>query len=103
MAGLLNTNGRAAAHESVIPLESSTLAFQALPDFLKTVENVRQVNPELTLRGIVQGRHVPIVEDAQDERYALRALLEVWEHRVEEAENGAREIELALDRRRNVA
>ncbi|HEX9420400.1 MAG TPA: hypothetical protein VGA81_15195, partial [Methylomirabilota bacterium] len=47
-----------------------------------------------------QGRHVPIVEDEQDERYALRALLEVWEHRVEEAENGARGIELALDRRR---
>ena len=47
-----------------------------------------------------QGRHVLIVEDEQDERYALRALLEVWEHRVEEAENGARGIELALDRRR---
>jgi len=46
-----------------------------------------------------QGRHVLIVEDEQDERYALRALLEVWEHRVEEAENGARGIELALDRR----
>jgi CheY-like chemotaxis protein len=45
------------------------------------------------------GRHVLIVEDEQDERYALRALLELWEHRVEEAENGAREIELALDRR----
>jgi CheY-like chemotaxis protein len=43
-----------------------------------------------------QGRHV---EDEQDERYALRALLEVWEHRVEEAENGARAIEMALDRR----
>ena len=99
MAGLLNTNGRAAAHEFVIPLESSPLAFQALPDLLKTVENVRKVNPELTLRGIFQGRHVPIVEDEQEERYALRALLEVWEHRVEEAENGARGIELALDRR----
>ena len=46
-----------------------------------------------------QGRHVLIVEDEQDERDALRALLEVWAHRVEEAENGAREIELALDRR----
>ncbi len=102
MAGLLNTNGRAAAHEFVIPLESSPLAFQALPDFRKTVENVGQVNPALTLRGIFQGRHVPIVEDEQAERYALRALLEVWAHRVEEAENGAREIERALDRR-NVA
>ena len=46
-----------------------------------------------------QGRHVLTVEDEQDERYALRALREVWEHRVEEAGNGAREIELALDRR----
>ena len=46
-----------------------------------------------------QGRHVLIVEDEQDERYALRALLEVWEHRVEEAENGARGIELARARR----
>ena len=45
-----------------------------------------------------QGRHVLIVENEQDERYALRALLEVWDHRVEEAENGARAIELALDR-----
>ena len=42
-----------------------------------------------------QGRHVLIVEDEQDERYALRPLLEVWEHRVEEA----RGIQLALDRR----
>ena len=40
-----------------------------------------------------QGRHV------EDERYALRALLEVREHRVGEAENGALGIELALDRR----
>jgi hypothetical protein len=94
MAGLVNTNGRAAAHELVFPLESSTLAFQTLPD-----ESVRQVNPELTLRGISQGRHVPIVEDEQDERDALRALLEVREQRVEDAENGARGIELALDRR----
>ena len=46
-----------------------------------------------------QGRHVLIVEDEQAERDALRALLKVWEHRVEEAENGARGIELALDRR----
>jgi len=42
MAGLLNTNGRAAAHAYVIPLESSPLAFQALRDFRKTVENVRK-------------------------------------------------------------
>ena len=68
MAGLWNTNGRAAVHE-------------------------------LTLRGIFQGRHLLTVEGEQDGRYALRALLEVWEHRVEEAGNGAREIERALDRR----
>ena len=43
--------------------------------------------------------HVLIVEDEQDERYALRALLESVRHRVEEAENGAGRIELALDRR----
>src|SRR5882724_3468186 len=41
---------------------------------------------------------LPFHGSGQDERYALRALLEVWEHRVEEAENGARGIELALDR-----
>jgi CheY-like chemotaxis protein len=41
-----------------------------------------------------QGRHVLIVEDELAERDALRALLKVWEHRVEEAENGA----MALDR-----
>jgi len=46
-----------------------------------------------------QGRHVLIVEDEQAERDALRALLKVWEHHVEEAENGARGIQLALDRR----
>ena len=46
-----------------------------------------------------QGRHVLIVEDEQDERYALRALLEVWEHRVEEVEDGARETQRVLDRR----
>ena len=60
---------------------------------------MRQVSPELTLRGVFQGRHVPIVEDEQDERSALRALLEVREQRVEEAKNGARGIELPLDRR----
>src|SRR6266852_9956001 len=45
-----------------------------------------------------QGRHVLTVEDEQDERYGLRALPGVWGHRVEETENGARGIELALDR-----
>ena len=44
-------------------------------------------------------RHVLIVEDEPAEREALRALLKVWEHRVEEAENGAPEITMAVDRR----
>ena len=42
---------------------------------------------------------IPIVEDEQGERYALRALLDVYESRVEEAENGAWEIGPALDPR----
>jgi chromosome partitioning protein len=55
---LLNTNGLAAADEVVVPLESSTLAYQALPEFLRTVEDIqREVNPSLTLRGIVLTKH----------------------------------------------
>ena len=42
------------------------------------------------------GIMIPL-EDEQGERYALRALLDVYEDRVEEAENGAREIGPALD------
>jgi len=50
-----------------------------------------------------QGRHVLTVEDEQDERYALRALLEVWGHRVEEAENGVRGSSCRSTATRNVA
>jgi hypothetical protein len=38
---LLNTNGPAAAHEVIVPPESSSIALQALPVFLKTVEDER--------------------------------------------------------------
>jgi chromosome partitioning protein len=45
---LLNTNGLAAADEVLVPLESSSIALQALPEFLKTVEDIqREVNPGL--------------------------------------------------------
>jgi chromosome partitioning protein len=55
---LLNTNGLAAAQEVLIPLESSTMALQALPEFLRTVENVqREVNPELTVGRIFLTKH----------------------------------------------
>jgi chromosome partitioning protein len=57
---LLNTNGLAAAHEVIIPLESSSLALQALPEFLKTIEDVRrEVNPELTVSRIFLTKHQP--------------------------------------------
>lgn len=57
---LLNTNGLAAAHDLIIPLESSTLAVQALPEFLRTVEDVRrELNPELLLCGIFITKHQP--------------------------------------------
>ena len=55
---LLNTNGLAAAHEVIVPVESSTLATQALPEFLKTIEDVRrEVNPELSIRGFFVTKH----------------------------------------------
>jgi hypothetical protein len=71
MAELWNTDSGAAAHGVVMPLEITPLAFQALADYLETVAKAR-----------------PIVEDEQDEGSALRALLDVYEDRVEEAENG---------------
>jgi len=82
MAELRNTDSGAAAHGIMIPLEITPLAFQALADHLETV-----------------AKDPPIVEDEQGERSALRALLDVYEDRVEEAENGAREIGPALDPR----
>ena len=55
---LLNTNGLAAADEVLIPLQSSTLALQALPDFLRTVDAVRrETNPKLHVARIVLTMH----------------------------------------------
>jgi chromosome partitioning protein len=50
---VLNTNGLAAADEVIIPLESSILALEALPQFERTVAEVqREINPALIFRGI---------------------------------------------------
>ena len=46
-----------------------------------------------------QGRQVPFVEDEAAERDALRALLKVWEQRVEGEESVAWRITMTLDRR----
>jgi chromosome partitioning protein len=55
---LLNTNGLAAADTVIIPLESSSVALQALREFLGTVaEVVQEVNPRLTIRGIFLTKH----------------------------------------------
>jgi len=57
---LLNTNGLAAADELIVPVQSSSLAAQALPEFMRTVEAVqREVNPSLVLRGIFVTMHQP--------------------------------------------
>jgi len=55
---LLNTNGLAAADELIVPVQSSSLAAQALPEFMKTVADIqREVNPGLVLRGIFLTMH----------------------------------------------
>ena len=41
-------------------------------------------------------RRVLVIEDNPDSRYALRALLELWGHQVEVAEDGPRGFEMAL-------
>jgi CheY-like chemotaxis protein len=48
-------------------------------------------------------RHVLIVEDNHDAREGLRLLLESWGHRVEEAADGERGVEQALESRPDVA
>jgi len=64
---LLNTNGLAAAHEVLIPLESSTLALQALPEFLRTVEGVKaEINPGLEIGRIVLTKHQAHTGHSQD-------------------------------------
>lgn len=70
---LLNTNGLAAAHEVLIPLESSPLALQALPEFLKTVEDIRREgNPELLVGRIFVTKHRAHTGHSHD---VLRAVL----------------------------
>jgi chromosome partitioning protein len=55
---LLNTNGLAAADEVIVPLESSSIALQALPEFLKTVEDIqREINPALHIGRIFITKH----------------------------------------------
>jgi chromosome partitioning protein len=71
---LLNTNGLAAAHEVVIPLQSSILALQALPEFLKTVAIIqKEINPDLRIARIALTMHQPHTRHSQD---VLRAVLE---------------------------
>jgi signal transduction histidine kinase/ActR/RegA family two-component response regulator len=50
--------------------------------------------PTAARTGAERARHVLIVEDNADVREVLRLLLEAWGHRVEEAETGARGLEI---------
>ncbi|NTX05640.1 response regulator [Myxococcus sp. CA040A] len=49
------------------------------------------------------GRHILLVEDNPDARQAMRELLELWGHQVEEAPDGLRGVELAVQRRPELA
>lgn len=80
---LLNTNGLAAADEVLIPLESSSIALQALPEFLKTVDDVqKEVNPALTVGRIFITKHQAHTGHSQD---VLRAVLAQFPGKVSEA------------------
>ena len=71
---LLNTNGLAAADELIVPVQSSSLAAQALPEFMKTVEDIRrEVNPDLALRGIFLTMHQPSTAHSQAVLAAVQA------------------------------
>jgi len=48
-------------------------------------------------------RRVLIVEDNPDNRLALRTLLELWGYAVEEAQDGARAIQMFLEHRPEIA
>src|SRR5256886_16370097 len=56
------------------------------------------IEPSLAL-----ARRVLIVEDNPDNRLALRTLLELWGYVVEEAQDGARAIQMFLERRPEIA
>ncbi len=63
---LLNLNGLAAAQELIVPLQSSALAAEALPQFMRTVDDVRrELNPGLSLRGIFLTMHQPHTAHSQ--------------------------------------
>jgi chromosome partitioning protein len=69
---LLNTNGLAAADTVIIPLESSTVALQALREFLGTVAEVtRELNPRLTIGGIFLTKHQPHTTHSQEVHRAV--------------------------------
>ncbi len=71
---LLNTNGLAAADEVIVPVQSSSLAAQALPEFMKTLEDVRrELNPDLALRGIFLTMHQPATAHSQAVLAAMHA------------------------------
>lgn len=80
---LLNTNGLAAADEVLIPLESSSIALQALPEFLKTVEEIqREVNPRLVSGRIFITKHQAHTGHSQD---VLKAVLAQFPGKVSQA------------------
>ena len=80
---LLNTNGLTAAHEVFVPVESSTLATQALPDFLRTIEDIRrEANPDLRIAGFFITKHQPHTSHS---RSVLALLKEQFPDKVFEA------------------
>jgi CheY-like chemotaxis protein len=62
-----------------------------LPRISDTTATPRPVGPESLPP---PARHILIIEDNRDFRNALRMLLELWGHRVEEAANGGRGLEI---------
>lgn len=80
---LLNTNGLAAAYDVLVPVESSTLAAQALPEFLRTIEDIRrEVNPELREPSFFITKHQSHTAHSQ---HVLALLKEQFPNRVHEA------------------
>lgn len=80
---LLNTNGLAAANEVLIPVESSSIALQALPEFLRTLKDVqREINPGLELGRIFITKHQAHTSHSQE---VLRTVLAQFPGKVSEA------------------